>query len=573
MKKILLVGNPNVGKSVIFSRLTGVNVIASNYPGTTVEFSKGSIGSGEKKMEVIDVPGTYSLEPTSPAERVATEILKQAIKEKNSIAINIIDATNLERNLNLTLQLLKKNIPTIIALNLWDEAKHIGISIDVKKLQSILGVTIVPTVAITGQGIKELVGRLGEAKKSNYQYEDKERWHAIGDIIKKVQVITHKHHTLGERLSDLTIHPWTGIPIAIMLLFVIFHAIRFIGEGLINFVFVPLFENLWAPLMMELSRLLGTQSFFHTLLIGQLIEGQIDFGESFGVLTTGIFVPFGAVLPYIIAFYLVLSFLEDSGYLPRLAVLLDNTMHTIGLHGMAIVPMFLACGCNVPGVLATRILETKRERFIAATLMSIAIPCMAQTAMIFGLLGEYGPQGLFPVFITLFIVWLIAGVLMRLLVKGESPEIFTEIPSYRLPYFGILLKKVWMRIKWFLKEAVPFVLLGVFIVNILYTLGFIGFLGNMAAPVVTKLLGLPREAAGVLMFGFLRKDLAVGMLAPLGLSMKQLIIASVVLTMYFPCVATFAVFLKELGVFDLIKAAIIMIISAFLVGGLLNLIL
>jgi len=573
MKKILLVGNPNVGKSVIFSRLTGVSVIASNYPGTTVEFSKGSIGSGEKKTDVIDVPGTYSLDPTSPAERVATEMIEQAIKEKNSIVIDILDATNLERNLNLTLQLLKKDIPIIVVLNLWDEAKHIGISIDVNRLQEILGVTIVPTVAITGQGIKELVGRLGEAKKGKYQYDDKERWHEIGRIIDEVQVIKHKHHTVGERLTDLTIHPWTGIPIAIIFLFLIFHAIRFIGEGLINLVFAPLFEGLWAPVMMKFSELIGVDSFFHKLLIGQLIEGQIDFGESFGVLTTGLFVPFGAVLPYIIAFYLVLSFLEDSGYLPRLAVLLDNTMHTIGLHGMATVPMFLACGCNVPGILATRILETRRERFIAATLMSIAIPCMAQTAMIFGLLGEYGPRGLVPVFVTLFMIWLVAGILMKLLVKGESPEIFTEIPSYRLPYFGILLKKVWMRIKWFLKEAVPFVLLGVFIVNILYTLGIIDILGNIAAPVVTKLLGLPREAAGVLMFGFLRKDLAVGMLAPLQLSMKQLIIASVVLTMYFPCVATFAVFLKELGIFDMIKAAIIMIVSAFLVGSLLNLIL
>jgi ferrous iron transport protein B len=312
---------------------------------------------------------------------------------------------------------------------------------------------------------------------------------------------------------------------------------------------------------------------FHKLLIGQLINGKIDFGESFGILTTGLYVPFGAVLPYIIAFYLVLSLLEDSGYLPRLAILLDNTLHIIGLHGMAIVPMFLACGCNVPGVLATRVLETKRERFIAATLMSISIPCMAQTAMIFGLLGKYGARGIFPVFVTLFLVWLIVGNILRMFVKGESPEIFTEIPAYRLPHAATLLKKVWMRIQWFLKEAVPFVLLGVFVVNLLYALGVFGFLGRMIGPFTSKLLGLPFEAVGALLLGFLRKDLAVGMLAPLGLTVKQLIIACVVLTMSFPCIATFAVLLKELGILDMLKAALIMLGSALAVGGLLNLIL
>ncbi|MGB3341677.1 MAG: ferrous iron transporter B [bacterium] len=573
VRKILLVGNPNVGKSVIFSRLTGVSVIASNYPGTTVEFCKGCIGSGEHKIDVVDVPGNYSLDPTSPAEKVAVKVLDQGINDKDSIVVNVVDATNLERNLNLTLQLLKKKIPIIIALNLWDEAKHIGISIDVAKLQEILGVTIVPTVAITGEGIKELVSRIGEAKQGTYEYENEERWHEIGNIIEKVQVIKHKHHTIGERLGDLTVHPWTGIPIALGIMYIVFQIIRFIGEGLIGYVFEPLFENLWLPVMMVFSRVLGGQGIIHNILIGQLINGEIDFGQSFGLLTTGLFVPIAAVLPYIIAFYLVLSFLEDSGYLPRLAVLLDKLMHSVGLHGMAIVPMMLGLGCNVPGALGTRVLETKRERFIAATLMAIAIPCMAQIAMIFGLIGQYGARGLFPVFGTLFIVWFVFGILMNLIIKGESPEIFTEIPPYRLPHFSTLLKKLWMRIHWFLKEAIPFVLLGVFVVNLLYSLGIIKFLGKIAAPIITKLMGLPLEAVGALIIGFLRKDLAVGMLAPLGLSLKQLIIACVVLTMYFPCVATFAILLKELGIIDMIKAAVIMIVSTFIVGSILNLIL
>ena len=324
---------------------------------------------------------------------------------------------------------------------------------------------------------------------------------------------------------------------------------------------------------MRVSQLLGTDTLLHKILIGQLMDGAIDLGESFGILTTGLYVPFGAVLPYIFAFYLVLSVLEDSGYLLRLAILLDNTLHVIGLHGMAIVPMFLACGCNVPGVLATRVLETKRERFIAATLMSISIPCMAQTAMIIGLLGKYGIRGLLPVFLTLLLIWLIVGNILRIFVKGESPEIFTEIPAYRLPHPGTLIKKVWMRIHWFLQEAIPFVLLGVFIVNLLYALGIFTLFGNIIGPFTSKLLGLPFEAVGALLLGFLRKDLAVGMLAPLGLTVKQLIIACVVLTMSFPCIATFVVLLKELGIVDMLKAALIMLSSALIVGGLLNLIL
>ncbi|MEO0227520.1 MAG: fused ferrous iron transport protein A/B [candidate division WOR-3 bacterium] len=573
IKKILLVGNPNVGKSVIFSRLTGVDVIASNYPGTTVDYCRGCAGHGEKRIEVIDVPGMYSLEPTTPAEEVAVKLLNKAIEEGDSIIVNVVDATNLERNLNLTLQLLKKNIPIIIALNLWDEAKHTGIEIDVKKLEEILGVRVIPTVAITGEGIKELVNSLDEAKKGQYKFDDKNRWHEVGKIIAQVQVIRHRHHTLAERLGDLTIHPWTGIPISVIILFLIFQAIKFIGENIINYLCDPFFHNLYKPIMQELSRIMGSGGIIHNIIIGELINGTIDFGQSFGILTTGLYVEFAQVLPYVLGFYLILSFLEDSGYLPRLAVLLDKLLHLVGLHGMAIIPMLLGLGCNVPGTLGTRILETKRERFIAATLMAICVPCMALTAMVFGLVGRFGARGLFPVFFTLFVVWLIGGTLLKIIFKGESPEIFTEIPSYRFPYLPALLKKVWMRLKWFIFEATPFVLLGVFIANILYTTGVFKLLAVFVGPVVVHLLGLPSEATIALLLGFLRKDIAVGMLVPLELSLKQLIIASTVLAMYFPCVATFAVFIKELGIIDTLKAAGIMLLTALIVGAILNLIL
>jgi len=566
--KILLMGNPNVGKSVVFNRLTGVDVISSNYPGTTISFTKGSISIDDKDHEVIDVPGTYTLEPTCKAEEIAVKML-----DDGDIIINVVDSTNLERNLNLTLQLIKQKKPLIICLNLWDEASHTGIAINEKKLENLLNCPCVPCCAITGQGIKELVNHISSSKPSNYYFDNSKRWYEIGNIINQVQKITHKHHTFFETLSDISIRPITGIPITIIVLFLTFSLIRFIGESLIGYVFEPFFENLWAPLILKFSTILGSKGFIHDLLIGKLLDGDIDFGQSFGLLTTGLFVPIGAVLPYVFAFYIVLSFLEDSGYLPRVAVMVDVIMHKLGLHGLAIMPMLLGFGCNVPGALATRILETRKERFISATLMSIAVPCMALQAIIIGLLGKYGFTGLGIVFFTLFLVWLILGLILRKLVKGTSPEIFIEIPHYRIPYFPGLLKKIWIRLKWFIKEALPFVFLGVILVNLMYSLGIIQFIGNITAPVVSILLGLPKEAAGALFIGFLRKDIAVGMLVPLSLSLKQLIVASVVLSMYFPCVATFTTLIKELGIIDMLKSAIIMIITSLIVGSFLNLIL
>lgn len=564
--KILLMGNPNVGKSVIFSRLTGTHVIASNYPGTTVGFTKGTMKLDGERAEVIDVPGTYTLEPTSKAEEIAVEMLKDG-----DIVVNVVDATNLERNLYLTLQLLEKKVPVIVALNLWDEAKHAGIEIDVKRLEKLLEVPVIPTVAVTGEGIKSLVSRLPQARSHEHKHTEQQRWIEVGDLVTHVQKVRHCHHTLLERLGDISIRSLTGIPIALVVLFLAFQLIRFIGEGLIGYLFEPLFE-MYIPIAAKISQLLGP-GLLRGILIGTLIEGKIDYTQSMGVITTGLFVPFAMVLPYVFSFYLILGFLEDSGYLPRLAVLIDNVMHRLGLHGCAIIPMLLGLGCNVPGVLATRILETRRQRFIAATLMVICIPCTAMLAIVVGLVGKYGSQALAIVFITLFMVWIILGTLLNKILKGESPEIFIEIPPYRIPYWGALLKKLWMRIKYFLKEGVPFVLLGVLVANVLYSLGIIDFIGALTSPVTVGLLGLPKEATAALIIGLLRKDVAVGMLLPLGLTMKQLVIASVVLTMYFPCVATFAVLIRELGIKDMAKSAAIMIASTILVGSLLNLVL
>ncbi len=311
----------------------------------------------------------------------------------------------------------------------------------------------------------------------------------------------------------------------------------------------------------------------HDILIGKLIDGQIDYIQSMGLLTTGLYVTFGMVLPYIIAFYLGLSFIEDTGYLPRLSVLVDNIFHRFGLHGYAIVSVFLGMGCNVPGALSVRILETRKMRFIAATLLSIAVPCMAQTAMIFGILGSYGIKYILMVITALAVTYIIMGLLLKRIIKGESPELFCEIPPYHRPSGRAVMKKTWMRVRSFLIEAIPFVFLGVVIVNILYITGIIDILGDILSPVVSGIWGLPQAAAGALLIGFLRKDVAVGMLVPLDMSPQQLVIAVTILTIYFPCVATFVVLIRELGIRDLIRSTLLMIFTALIVGGVMRIIL
>jgi len=567
--KILLMGNPNVGKSALFSRLTGTSIIASNYPGTTVEFTEGQLRLGKEQAQIIDVPGTYSLDPTSKAEEVAVEMLKQG-----DLVINVVDATNLERNLNLTLQLLEKGLPVIVALNMWDDARHRGINIDVARLERLLGVPVAPTVGVTGEGIKEMVELIPQAAAPQIAWvNDSERWARVGDIVSQVQSLSHRHHTWRERLEDVSSHPAGGAILAILVLFASFWVIRLIGEGVISYITDPFFERLWAPLLMKLSAVLGPGSIWHSILIGKLIDGQIDYLQSFGLLSTGLYIEFGVVIPYILSFYLVLGILEDVGYLPRLAVLADTMLHRLGLHGYAIIPTILGLGCNVPAVMATRILESRKQRFIAATLISIAVPCAALQAMIIGLVGQQGWQYVFMVYGTLFLTWVVIGLILNRTVKGFSPELLVEIPPYRFPPWRVVGEKLWLRIYGFIREALPIVLGAVLAVNILYTVGVFDFVASVTAPVVSGLLGLPKETVVALAIGFVRKDVAVGMLAPLGLTPQQLVISSTVLAMLFPCVATFAILARELGWKDMLKASGIMMIAALVAGSLQNLIL
>jgi ferrous iron transport protein B len=605
---ILLVGHPNVGKSVLFSRMTGVRTIASNYPGTTVGYTNGRIRFEDQNYNVVDAPGTYSLAPLDEAAKVAVDLIDGAER-----IINVIDATHLERQLPLTIKLLAKHKPMVVALNMSDEARHRGIEIDVKKLHKKLGVAVIPTVARSGVGLRRLIQvtftlpvkppvscrdpevhpgtqphnphhSKEDVKHDRRNFIEEDLWSQVGAIVNDVQTLHDHRHTLGEVLEDISVHPvWGGFAAAFVILFS-FALVRLIGEFLIGgdigvfgepWIVLPfgtelLFDVTWKPLVMKLSNLLQADSFLHQLLIGSLINGEIDFEQSFGLLTSGLFIPLGVVLPYIFSFYLVLSLLEDTGYLPRLAVFLDNMMHWLGLHGYAIIPTLLGLGCNVPGVMATRILENRRQRFITATLISIAVPCAALQAMIIGLVGKHGIGSVLLVYSILFLTWMMTGIILRYTTKGFLPELLIEIPPYRTPSFFALCSKMWMRVWGFLKEALPIVIAAIFIVNLLYTFKVFDKIAHITAPVITRLWGLPQEAIVPLLIGILRKDFAIGMFAPLELTTHQLITGSAILSMFFPCIATFVILFRELKLCDGLKAIGVMLLAVLIVGTAVN---
>ncbi|MFH1201502.1 MAG: ferrous iron transporter B [Candidatus Omnitrophota bacterium] len=570
IKKIYLIGNPNVGKSVVFSRLTGVHVISSNYPGTTVEVTKGYLKLKEERVEVVDLPGAYSLEPTSRAEEAVVSLLKEHNKDDIAL-INVLDATNLERNLHLTLELIEQGFPVLVCLNMCDDATHKGVHIDIARLEKILNVPVVSTCAVTGVGIKLLIERIIEAAPtSRDKLSREELWQEIGKIVEEVQRLEHRHHTLREALEDASVRPLTGLLMAAGIIYASFKIVRFIGETIISRITDPIFINLYQPLLEKLTVKWQEQGFWFHLFIGDLINGKIDFKQSLGVLTTAPYIEFGMVLPYVVSFYFILSLLEDIGYLPRLAILLDNLLHRLGLHGYAVIPVLLGFGCNVPGILATRVLESRRERFIAATLISIGVPCVPLQAMIFGLLGKFGGFYVGGLYLVLFCLVIILGLILNRTISGYSPEFLLEIPPYRMPPLVILGKKLYFRIKGFLFEAMPVVLLGVLVINILLYFKLFDFITGIFAPVIQGLFSLPKGAIVALAIGFLRKDVAVGLLVPLGLTARQLFIAVTLLAVSFPCIATFAVLWKELGFKALVKATLIMIVVSIIVGTTLN---
>jgi len=399
-----------------------------------------------------------------------------------------------------------------------------------------------------------------------------ERWDLIDKISRATVTFGEYRHTLKDAIGELTVKPMTGVPVAIAILYGFWSVFgSFAGTLCTDGFFVKIFDGHWLPWLQGIFP--GQGGWLYSIMVdaGGMQSGKFVLSdncfEAFGVLTSGLFVAIGVVLPAIFIFYLMLALLEDVGYMPRLAVLIDTMLHKIGLHGYAIVPTILSLGCNVPGVAATRILETRKQRFIMMTLLAIFIPCGAQI----GIMQDVVPDLMGWILLYLIIGYFVFGYILNKIVPGRAPEFLIDVPPYRRPMLSNIGKKVWGRIAGFFKVAIPFVLLGCAIVNVLYLLGVIQWLGDILAPVFVGWFGVPKETAGPLVAAFLRKDLAVAQLSVIEMTQYQMITAVVLVSIYFPCVATFAMMLKE-GWKELIGAIGVLAVVVFTYGGLIHLI-
>ena len=558
-KKIVLVGNPNVGKSLIFSRITGSGAVTANYAGTTVKVITGHFKYNDSEYILIDGPGFYSLEQSSHTDEDAMRFINSC-----DLIINVVDATNLERNLNLTLQLLQLRKPMVVCLNFWDDTIHNGIIIDVKALEKILDVPVVTVSAFRNEGIAKLVAALEEARISSFNYDADNHWKQIGSIINKVQKLKHRHHTVLERLEDFTVHPVGGIITAVAVLLATLAVVRFMGEGLINGVLDPLYTNFYAPFIMNLC------AQFPEFIRGLLVGYSVDPLESFGILTSGVYIALVLVFPYFFSFYFVFGFLEDLGYLPRLAVVLDNIFHRLGLHGYSSIPVMLGLGCKVPALLSTRVLNSRRDKILTTALIMMSAPCLPQTAMIVSLGMNYGIATVLFVFIVLLALAFGMTVLINRFLPGKAVEFFTELPSYRIPSIKLMANKIWIRIAEYFSEVLPMITVGVLIMNLLDYLKVIEYLTNVLKKPVEMVLGLPPEIAPIMLLGFLRKDVSIALLAPLHLSSHQFIIASIFLVLYTPCISAFFTMFKELRPKTALKIMGLILVTAVAVTAVLH---
>lgn len=627
--RIALVGNPNVGKSVIFNRLTGIGVISSNYPGTTVELTEGKVSCGNRTFKIYDLPGIYSLGGITEDEKVTLQFL---VENRPDCVVAVADATRLEQSLVLIFQLIELGFKTLVALNFMDIAK-MRYQIDVEKLSTILGIPVVPTVGITGEGvdrilhlaasddvkpsnfrvnydwhIEELLKELSEMldmelgfptrgailkllegseyfrklfpdqviaradslkEKFREQHGEtievhiaRDRYGEAGKIVNEVIRKIAYRPTLREKLSHYTIQPITGVPILICVLVSIFLSVIYIG-GFLEEVILDGYQSLTGNFFQELAAFIG--------------------GKTGEALSTGIDLSLQAILaivvPYILVFYLILGILEDSGYLPRVVVMLDGLMHKIGLHGRAIIPMIVGLGCNVPAILATRVIESRRERLILATITIVAIPCSAQTVIIIGTVGNYsGIEYALSIYLFLLILALILGKILNKLISFEPSSLAIEIPDLSLPLVKNILKKTWMRVSEFFVIAFPLLLAGSIVLEFLMVFDVLNALVDPLSPLTMGMLGLPAITIIALIFGVLRKEMALQLLVVLFgttnlasvLSPEQMFVFAIVMATYMPCIAAFAVIRREFGWKDAIKISIASITIAILLGTIFN---
>ncbi len=634
---IVLVGNPNVGKSVIFGALTGRYATVSNYPGTTVGVSRGRARLGGLDVEIIDSPGVNNLVPVSEDERVTRDIL---LARRPSSVIHVLDSKNLARGLLITLQLMEMGLPLVLVLNMYDEAGQRGIKIDLKALKKAFGLAVIPTIATQRWNLDKLqnVPKLSSEAPCDLTYpppienaiseinellppspvspraislmlisgdETLDDWlkqslrdeniakiYKICDsleamyeeppasIINRARMrvvagitgkILSREKAQGGKAAKLiglySMHPLWGIPVLIVVLSALYLFVGVLGAGFsVDFLEKIVFGQYLNPWAMRVVEYALPSGFIHDFLVGP-----------YGIITMAMTYAIAIVLPIVGLFFIFFSLLEDSGYLPRLALMADKFFKRLGLNGKAVLPMVLGLGCDTMATMTTRILETKKERVIVTLLLALGIPCSAQLGVILGMLASVSITATLIWAGMLILVMFLVGFLASKIIRGTTSDFIIEIPPMRLPMASNVLLKTLVRVQWYLKEAVPLFILGTFILFILDKIGGILVMQSIASPIIVNFLGLPVEATQSFIIGFLRRDYGAAGLLDLQrsgmLDHRQVIVSLVTMTLFIPCIANLLMIVKERGLKTAVWITLFIFPFAVLVGGVLNFVL
>jgi ferrous iron transport protein B len=629
--RIALIGNPNVGKSLLFHRLTGRYVTVSNYPGTTIELSQGS-ARGLPDLVVIDTPGIIAFPPRSEDEQVTGKVL---LDGGFKAVVQVGDAKNLRRTLHLSAQLAEMGVPLLLALNMMDEARARGLRVDIDRLSDALGIRVIPTVATQGEGIHAVEEAIPSASipafQITYPQEIEAALQALcahlpespiskrslallwlsGDAMARTWLKDHmpvqafrelevKRSTLvegwseaptalihrareafvsqladaslveeggarqsiGSLIGQAAIHPLWGLPVLGLVLYAMFWFVGVFGAGtLVGLLEEEFFGEILNPWLISVVEGFIPFTFVQEFLVGE-----------YGVWTMGMTYALALLLPIVTTFFLTFGVLEDSGYLPRLAVLSNRMFRSIGLNGKAVLPMILGLGCVTMATMTTRILNSKRDRLLVILLLALAVPCSAQLGVVLGMLAAISLGATMIWLGVMLLVLLAVGWLAARLLPGHRSPLVVELPPMRLPVLSNVIMKTLARLEWYIREAVPLFLLGTVLLFALDQLQVLPRLIDAGRPLVVGWLGLPAEASSALLLGFLRRDFAAtglfvmesqGMLTSL-----QVLVSMIVVSLFIPCVASIFMIVKERGIRTAAAMTVFIVPFAFLVGGL-----
>ena len=612
--KIALLGNPGVGKSLIFNQLTGLGVEVNKYPGSTVTLECGNVCYKKEKIELIDLPGVYSLDGNSEEEVLVRRFLE---KKGADIIIAVLDATKLERNLYLLAQVAEYSQPMIALVNRIDDAEGEGQVVDTGRLAEIIGIDVLPTAASLGKNIDrilplalssarepvlfvpydhhvEAATRTLEKTMGTPRYKNLLALQEEGDelalrdaalsISREIEqrhrmsvsqiIATNRHNfarTVAEEvvkkspekrqfdLDRVLTRSFPGIPLLCLILFSLLLAVFVIGSAMEALIVQTFTTYIINPFMT-----LALPPLFQRLGFSVLVALEAGLGIAF---------------PFVFTFYVGLSILEDTGYMTRAAFLADRAMHRIGLHGEALIPMVIGFGCTVPAVLSLRLLKTRREQTIAAFLITM-VPCSARTVVIAGIVAAFvGIFWAFSIYLVVFVLIIITAIVLSRMTPGDQFGMIVEMSPLKMPRARLVLQKSWLRIKEFLFIAMPLLIATSIALGLFQYFGLIDAFQQAVAPITVSLLGLPAYASTALLFGIFRKELAFETLAVLAgtadlgavMSSVQLYTFALVSVLFIPCISTIAVLYRQMGAKITILASVYTVLLGMLIGVIINL--